>query len=198
MERQPGMEQYELHRMEADWLPPAAALAYFEPPPGAHLVAAQHARIEEKRVRYGFRTGGLGLLIDPDAGSEVLPVPAMAILPCAPAGFAGLINLRGNLAPLYDLRIMLGLKAQPGSQPMALVLGQGDDAVGMIIEGHPVALTKLNALNDFPALPDTLAKYVPTGYTQDGAVWLEFDHHAFFGEVCAASKTAFTALQAEN
>jgi len=81
------MEQHKAHNMEADWLPPVAALAYFEPPPGAHLVAAQHARAEEKRARYGFRVGGLGLLIDPDAGSEVLPMPAVAALPGAPRFF---------------------------------------------------------------------------------------------------------------
>lgn len=184
---QPGIDQGGAHRMEADWLPPAAALAYFEPPPGAHIAAARHARIEEKRVRYGFRVGSLGLLIDPDAGSEVLPIPAMAILPGAPPGFAGLINLRGNLAPIYDLRVLLGLPPpQPGVQFLALVLGQGDDAVGIIIEGYPTALTRLNPLNDFPSLPDTLAKYVPTGYTQDSAIWLEFDHRAFFGEICTA------------
>ncbi|HEY5993053.1 MAG TPA: chemotaxis protein CheW [Gallionellaceae bacterium] len=181
------MEEPKVHRMEADWLPPVAALAYFEPPPGAHAVAAQYVRIEEKRARYGFRVGGLGLLIDPDAGSEVMAMPAMAVLPGAPPGFAGLINLRGNLAPLYDLRALLGLPQQAGAQPLALVLGQGDDAVGIIIEGHPIALTRLNALNDFPALPDTLAKYVPTGYTQDDTIWLEFDHHTFFGEICAGN-----------
>ncbi len=186
MEQHPRVE-HQAHRMEADWLPPVAALAYFEPPPGAHLVAARHVRIEEKRVRYGFRVGGMGLLINPDAGSEVLPIPATAILPGAPPGFVGLINLRGNLAPLYDLRVLLGLQPQAGRQPLALLLGQGDDAVGLIIEGHPDALTRLTSLNDFPALPDMLAKYVPTAYTQDGVIWLEFDHHAFFSDICTAS-----------
>ncbi len=188
MEQQPGPE-FKAHHMEADWLPPVAALAYFEPPLGAHLVAARHVRVEEKRVRYGFRVGGMGLLINPDAGSEVLPIPPMAVLPGAPAGFMGLANLRGNLAPLYDIRALLGLPPQTGRQPLALILGQGDDAVGLIVEGHPVALTRLTPLNDFPALPDALAKYVPTGYAQDGEIWLEFDHHACFGDVCAMKAT---------
>jgi twitching motility protein PilI len=183
------MEKHQVHHMEADWLPPVAALACFEPPTGAHLAAALHARPEEKRARYGFRVGGLGLLIDPDAGSEVLPIPAVAILPGAPPGFAGLINMRGNLAPLYDLRVLLGLSPpQAGTQPLALVLGQGDDVVGIIIEGNPTALTSLAPLPAFPTLPGTLEKYVPTGYTQDGAIWLEFDHHAFFGDTCGNMK----------
>lgn len=189
------MEQGTPNRMEADWLPPVAALAYFEPPPGAHAVAARHAHIEEKRVRYGFRVGGLGLLINPNAGSEVLPMPATAILPGAPPGFAGLINLRGNLAPLYDMRTLLGQPpAQGGTQSLALVLGQGDDAVGIIIEGYPTALTKLSILNDFPALPDSLAKYVPSGYAQDGVIWLEFDHHAFFTDVCTGNRPPHSSL----
>ena len=193
------MEQHKAHHMEADWLPPVAALAYFEPPPGAHLVAAQHARAEEKRARYGFRVGGLGLLIDPDAGSEVLPMPAVAALPGAPQGFSGLINLRGNLAPLYDLRVLLGLPPpQPGTQALALVLGQGDDVVGVIIEGYPTALTSLAPLPDVPALPGTLEKYVPTGFSQDGAIWLEFDHHAFFGDICGNVKVDTTVQPRYN
>lgn len=185
------MEQQEARRIEADWLPPVAALAHFEPPAGAYLAAAAHARKEETRARYGFRAGGLGLLIDPDAGSEVLAMPHIAFLPGAPPGFLGLSNLRGNLVPIYDLRALLGAAPdRTGAGALVLAFGQGDEAVGVVIEGYPVPLTGLRPMSEFPQLPDALAKHVSAGYVQDGGVWLEFDYGTFFEEFCNRSEPA--------
>lgn len=180
------MDEREPFRMEADWLPPVAALAHFEPPVGSYLNAARQERKEDQRARYGFRIEALGLLIDPATGSEVMFLPPIAPLPGAPSGFLGLANLRGNLVPLYDLRVLLGLGPRlAGIEPLALVFGQGDDAVGVIIDDYPVALAALRALprSDTPTLPPALAKLAPAAYVQDGMVWLDFDHNAFFDEL---------------
>lgn len=179
------MERGESFRVEADWLPPIAALGHFEPPPGTYLALAapRQAFKKEQRARYGFRIDTLGLLIDPNAGSEVMLVPRIAPIPGAPPGFLGLANLRGNLVPLYDLRILLELGPRPiGIEPLALVIGEGDDAVGVITEGYPVPLTALRPLprSDMPAVPSALDHLAPAGYVQDDAAWLEFDHGAFF------------------
>lgn len=177
------MEHAEPFRIEADWLPPVAALAHFEPPPGTYLATPRQAIKKEQRARYGFRVDTLGLLIDPHAGSEVMLVPRIAPLPGAPAGFLGLANLRGNLVPVYDLRILFDLGSRPGGiEPLALVFGEGDDAVAVITEGYPVPLTALRPLprTDMPALPAALDHLAPAAYVQDNAVWLEFDHRAFF------------------
>ncbi len=128
----------------------------------------------------------MGLLIDPNAGSEVLAMPQVAPLPGAPPGFSGLANLRGNLVPIYDLRTLLGVApATGGGEPLVLVFGQGEEAIGVLIEGYPAALTDLRPLTDFPEMPGALAKHVPAGYMQNDAVWLEFDHRAFFEEICS-------------
>jgi twitching motility protein PilI len=177
------MEQGQPFRLEADWLPPVAALAHFEPPPGTHLAAPRQAVKREQRARYGFRFDTLGLLIDPTAGSEVMPMPRIAPLPGALSGFVGLANLRGGLVPLYDLRILLDLGPRPaGTEPLALVFGEGDDAVGVLMEEYPTPLTALHPLAraDMPAIPAALEHLAPTGYVQDGMVWLEFDHGTFF------------------
>ncbi len=180
------MDEREPFRMEADWLPPVAALAHFEPPVGSYLTAARQERKQDQRARYGFRLQALGLLIDPAAGSEVMLLPRIAPLPGAPAGFLGLANLRGNLVPLYDLRVLLDLGPRPGDiEPLALVFGEGDEAVGIIIDDYPVALAALRTLprSDTPTLPPALAKLAPAAYVQDNMVWLDFDHNAFFDDL---------------
>lgn len=180
------MELREPFRIEADWLPPVAALVHFEPPAGTHQTATRQPQKKEQRARYGFRVDALGLLVEPGAGSEVMLIPRIAPLPGAPPGLLGLINLRGTLVPLYDLRSLLDLGSRPSAtEPLALVFGQGEDAVGIIIDGYPTALTALRPLlrTDMPALPIALEKLSPVGYVQDDMVWLEFDHTAFFEEL---------------
>ncbi len=162
---------------------PREALAQFEPPEGMHLAAAGPGR-EAVRVRYGFRIGTLGLLIPWESGSEVLEMPALTPLPGARAGFLGLINLRGNLVPIYEMRALLGLGAGKSRRhPLALVFDQGDNAVGVVIEGYPVALAALRPLAGETPAPELLREHVRGGYLQDDAVWLEFDHGSFFDQM---------------
>lgn len=175
-----------MQRAEPDWLPPVAALAYFEPPVGARLFSVGQA-LPEVVTRYGFRAAGLGLLINPDIGSEVLAKPQISTIPASPPGFLGLLNLRGNLVPLYELRILLGEASRPAeADTMVLVLGKGDHAVGIVIEGYPEALTALSPLSELPPLHDALQDHVSAGFVQDNMVWLEFNHGSFFDEVCSA------------
>lgn len=168
----------------AEALPaPGAALAVFEPPEGMHLAVTGQARAEE-RVRYGFRVGTLGLLVPVDAKSEVLAMPEVTALPRAPVGFLGLINLRGNLVPIYELHTLLRL--EPGKNctvPLALVFDQGDKAVGLAIDNYPVALAGLRQVSGAPVAPERLQEHVRGGYLQDDKIWLEFDRGAFFDEV---------------
>jgi hypothetical protein len=168
----------------SEWMPPSAALAHFEPPEGTHLVTGAEANTEA-RARYGYRVGELGLLIDADVGSEVLSMPQIASLPRTPPGFLGLINLRGNLVPLYELGDLLSVASRrSGASNLVLVFGQGEQAVGVMIESYPVALPALRALPNLPQLPEKLRKHVPACYVLGETVWLEFDHGSFFDEIC--------------
>ncbi len=178
-----GIPQPDREKAVNEHLAPSAALAQFEPPEGIHLALAAHAGLRE-RVRYGFRIGTLGLLISPDSESEVLSMPQVTFLPRAPAGFLGLINLRGNLVPIYDLRVLLHLPpVQPGATARALVFDEGEKAVGVAIDGYPVALDGLRPLSGAPVAPDLLRDHVKGGYVQDDNIWLEFDQGSFFDRV---------------
>lgn len=51
--------------------------------------------------------------VDVRSVQEVLPLDDVTPLPGVPAFWAGLVNLRGHLYPLLDLRSFLGLPARP-------------------------------------------------------------------------------------
>ncbi len=163
-----------------EWLPPEAALDRFEPPAGMAVAAAT----EETRVRYGFRISALSFLIKTRCASEVLHMPAIWNLPGSPPWLLGLVNLRSNLVPVFDLRQLFGLRpCDDAAAQRVLVFDQGDKAVGLLIDDFPKPLFDMSSLPSLPQLPEELQAHVRGGYVKDDSVWLEFDHETFFEEL---------------
>lgn len=172
-----------------NWLTPSAALDRFKPPRG---VATGIAPTERRRVRYGFRLGNLGLLINQDTVSEVLEQAPVYPLPNTPVWLAGLVNLRGNLVPVFDVRQLLELTdADRQAKRRLLVLDQAERAVGLLIDTLPQVATFGQPLNRMPPLPVTLRPHVSKAYAQEDTVWLEFNHQGFFqslaGQIAGAA-----------
>lgn len=161
------------------WLKPSAALNRFKPPPRS--TTSGIAPVERRRARYGFRIGGIGLLIGQDTTSEVLEQASVYPLPNTPPWLLGLVNLRGNLIPVFDAKLFLELEDGGAREKRRLlVLDQGDKAVGIFIDGLPRVATTDHALSRLPPLPTMLRNHIASAYAQDDIVWLEFDHQGFF------------------
>ncbi|MDG4596080.1 MAG: chemotaxis protein CheW [Candidatus Contendobacter sp.] len=166
-------------RVARRWLNPSAALSRFKPPSS---VVTGIASVEQQRARYGFRVGGLSLLVNQDTVSEVLEQTSIYPLPNVPPWMLGLINLRGNLAPVFDVKRFLDMEDSAADQEKRrlLVFDQGDKSVGILIDGLPRLVAIGHALPRLPPLPTPLRTHVTKAYTQDEIVWLEFDHQGFF------------------
>lgn len=163
-----------------DGILPSQALSRYEPPEGFVAVALESAT---KQQRYGFRSAGLGLLIRQGIGSEAVPMMPMADIPNGPAWLVGVINLRGNLVPVCDLRRLIGGSDIALEKPMILVLDKNDKAAGFLIDGYPLALTLSRPANYLPGLSEMLEKHVRAMISTDEEVWLEFDHEGFLETV---------------
>lgn len=160
------------------WLLPSAALGRYAPPDGAMALDREE---KAQQRRYGFRLGGVGLLIAPQAGSEAISMPAIAPIPNSVPWLRGMLNLRGALVPVFDLALVLGLPRQAyREQPAVLIFGKGAQAVGVITDGHPKQLPGLSRVAQLPELPTALKGHVAAAYTHDEDLWFEFDHEAFF------------------
>lgn len=160
------------------WLNPSTALNRFKPPRGATTGIAP---IERQRARYGFRVGGIGLLIGQDTVSEVVEQTAVYRLPNTSSWLVGLINLRGNLVPVFDVKQFLELEdSNNQDKRRLLILDRGDKAVGVLIDGLPQPAVTRHVLSRLPPLPAALQTYVAKAYAQDDLIWLEFDHQSFF------------------
>jgi chemotaxis signal transduction protein len=165
-------------------LVPSAALTRFAPPAGALLGPVQ-ARVEQQ-VRYGFRISSLGLLIKPGTGSEVVEARGIATMPNAPRWLAGVMNLRGNPVPVFDLCAALDLGRNDESQKsMVLVLDKGDAAAGLLIDGVPRVVPQGKPIDPPSALPARLAPFAPIAVATEDGIWLEFDHAGFLTSLAA-------------
>ncbi|MBA2409586.1 MAG: chemotaxis protein CheW [Gammaproteobacteria bacterium] len=172
------MDAPEMQQEAAEWQSPSAALNRFEPPEGTLFEASQGAKA---RTRYGCQIGTIHLLIGMNTVSEVMPLPVLAPVPNTPPWLKGLLNLRGNLVPVFDLKLLLELEEQESAgKAMALILDKGELAVGIIVDGFPRPLTALRSVQHLPELPRRLHAYVSAGYMQDDVLWLEFGHEQFF------------------
>jgi len=167
--------------MENNWLKPSEALnrAFF------HAQAGSNSDEERDVVtrRLGFKISTIGLLIAPEVISELADMENICTIPNTAPWLLGLSNLRGNLIPVFDLMMFLGLEATENKiKPMLLVLGQGGAAAAVVINelpGHQL-LHSEEELTNLPALPDAISPYISKGYQQDESLWFTFEHIPFF------------------
>lgn len=163
------------------WMEPEAALSAFQPPEGSALLSTVS---EAEERRYGFRIGALGFLVKSKAHSEVVREAAICAIPHSPPWLLGLINLRSNLVPVFDLHDLCGLGSiVTPAQPTVLVIDVGENAVGVPIDALPIPLRRLKRILQLPPLPAALSGSVSGSYALDGEVWLELNHEQFFSTV---------------
>ncbi len=132
--------------------------------------------------RLGFKMDSLGLLIAQQATSELTDIGQICPIPFTAPWLLGLINLRGNLIPVFDLHKLLQLQRSEQKKPMLLILGQGETAGALVIEDLPIHLTFTDSdkLKSLPPLPAIIKSYTSSGYEKNGQLWFNFDHKGFF------------------
>jgi twitching motility protein PilI len=160
-----------------NWLSPSVALNRFDTPADPAIKIQQ---TQSRRMRYGFRVGPVGLLINFNTVSEVIENTTICPVPHTPSWLSGLINLRGNLLPIFDLQKLLALQRVNHNEKRILILDKGEQAVGIIIDDLPRALDVSQKLPRLPPLPSVLRACVSEAYSDDSVVWLEFNHQSFF------------------
>ncbi|MCP4699996.1 MAG: hypothetical protein GY862_24565 [Gammaproteobacteria bacterium] len=168
--------------MRKKWVQPSEALnrRFFELRAGDSLDEDE----EELQIirRLGFRVGDMGLLIAAETISELTEIMAVCAIPNTAPWLLGLVNLRGNLVPVFEMAMILNIEANSTEKRMLLILGEGDAAAGILIDGLPAhqSLTSADEMESLPALPGVIKPYIPSAYEQEGTIWFNFDHLGFF------------------
>jgi twitching motility protein PilI len=95
---------------------------------------------------------------------------------------SGLLNLRGNLVPIFDLHKVLAEPQVDQKHRRLFSIDRGEKAVALWIDSLPEIKDRaaLDELDEFPILPDILQHHVTHAFRQDGQLWLSVQLEAFF------------------
>jgi len=73
---------------------------------------------------------------------EIIRVQPVTPVPGAPEYIEGLINLRGRVVPIVDLRKRFGLRARPiGDRSRIIVVQVSDDILGIVVDAVSEVIT---------------------------------------------------------
>ena len=147
------------------------------PPELAVLAAPPVAENPNEIVRQAFRIGHMRLLAPFATASELTEMPGVYPLPRMPANLLGLVNLHGRIVPLFDLAALFETQHMPREKRMLLVIGHGNDAAGIVIDGLPRRMAFMPESQVAPpALPAGPAAAVLASYSAGADTWFEFDY----------------------
>lgn len=132
-------------------------------------------------LRYGFRIGPWGFLFPENCPGEIVYDPDICPIPHTRSWMPGVMILRGNLIPIFDLHDLL-LDAPLGPhKPMVLILEQGKQALGFMLKEPPQWLSELVETPITVAdLPNPVAAQISKVYRKQETSWLAFDKTEFF------------------
>lgn len=171
--------------MESSLLSPVEALArQFVVPAQPVVVGTSPAK--QRQNYHGLIVGDFGLLLASDkVVSEIFETLPQCTLPGSSPGVHAMANQRGNIIPIFDLPLLLGLPREETGRFYYLVIGQNEEAFGVLLERLPekISLHPDEALENRPPIPRKLAPFVKRTFWQGERIWLEWEPLAFISAV---------------
>jgi purine-binding chemotaxis protein CheW len=139
-------------------------------------------------VVFGIGKEAYGVPIE--AVQEIVRVPEITALPEAPEYFQGVINLRGRIVPVMDLRSRLGLARQDLSRSSrVLVIQNSGKVAGLLVDAvHEVRKLPADAVEAPPEMVSAVGIEYITGVAKAGArliVFLDIEKIVTIDTQCA-------------
>lgn len=174
MEKQPGT-----------WMTPEEALTRFQGPGISLLDLDIQTQVDDDVKRYGFEIGDLGFLIKQETICEAVKGFKIFPIPNTRSWMRGWINLRGNLIPVYDLALLLGLTEEPKYYENLLILDKQSESIGILIDKLPKScdVSHWQKMDHIPQLQVNMTDYIRHAYQADDRIWLDLEHKSFFESI---------------
>lgn len=81
-----------------------------------------------------FALGGQRYALEFSCVKEVLPPGEITPLPCTPAFLSGVINLRGRIVPVLDLKTVFKIPGGSPARPGVLIMTDGEGVTGLLVD----------------------------------------------------------------
>ena len=167
-----------------NWMSPEEALSRFNKPTATKL-SRQDEGNKSQISRYGFVIDNMGFLIAENTLSEVVKNLQIYPIPNTQIWMKGLVNLRGNLVPVYDFSNLLGLEADKNEARNLLVLGNDALSVAVLIDKlpRPCDVASWEKIDVLPRQLPGIEEYIEDAYLSDDIVWMDFDQKGYFESI---------------
>ncbi len=146
-------------------------------PPAVEAVAGGLAE-NDQAVRYlSFTLGAEEYAIPLLTVREVIAVPEVTPIPFTPPHFLGIMNLRGQVISIVDLRQKLGIKPQPVSETAVIICDLAPLCLGVVVDSiNSVLLPRAEELSAKPDIQSSKATdYITQIYRKDKKLVLLLD-----------------------
>ena len=143
-------------------------------------IASSTAAPAVPRVAIRFEDDSPWLVFGAGVDAELILDATQCRLPNTPVWFHGLINLRGQIAPVFDLSGWLGTTPTTARRP--ILIGKGDDAAAVLCAGEPriFLLGRANPVGD--EVPERLRRHVDGVFSTDDGPAYAFDFRRWFAD----------------
>lgn len=169
-------------KVESPLLKPSEALTRLQPQ------TIEDSEIESstfEQLRYGFELGAIGVLTPLGMVCEVIDMQRIYLLPNAPSGLLGLINLRGNLVPVFNLGELLRVNDSTETEGdeqddfYMFVLGSDVKAMAFITKVLPRPVSTEQHEPELPPIADDAKNFIINTYSFQQRIWIDFDLEAY-------------------
>lgn len=143
---------------------------------------------EISHARYGVKICQQNLLFDKTILCEAAIKSDIYPIPNVPSWIYGMINLRGNIIPVFRIdEFLTDSGAKEEKNNVVLVIGEGNNTVGLSIHALPVAIEideeKVNTISPPADTPEIFLDCINKAYEIDDKIWLEIDIHTVLSNI---------------
>ena len=143
---------------------------------------------EISHARYGINICQQNLLFDKTILCEAVIKSDIYPIPNVPPWIYGMINLRGNIIPVFGIdKFLTESETTEQKNNVVLVLGEGKNAVGLSIHALPIAIEideeKVDTIPLPTDTPEIFSECINAAYDIDDKIWLEIDIHTVLNNI---------------
>lgn len=108
---------------------------------------------------------------------EVIPYPETTHIPNTPAHFLGIINLRGQVISIVDLRTKLKIKSSESNEIAVIIVDLGGANIGIVVDSiNKVLAFPSNEISEMPEVERQInAEYISGIYKKDSSLTILLD-----------------------
>lgn len=107
---------------------------------------------------------------------EVIAVPEMTQIPATPKHFLGIMNLRGQVISVIDLRLKLGVTSSQSAETAVIICDIGGMTLGVLVDSvNAVLHPREQDLSEKPQVESKANEYITCVYRKDKDLILFLD-----------------------